>query len=170
MINISNLMLRDPAHLPHTPMHGAILTSGSAPCRFSRARGFTLLELMIVVAIIAILSSLAVASYLSYTRSSRRSDAYAALSQDQGILERCYALTFSYANVSTATAGCPAIPATSPSGYYSVALVSTSSTYTITATPVAGGPQASDTACPSFSVNNSGTKTPSPTSSNCWQQ
>ncbi|MEW9573128.1 type IV pilin protein [Rhodanobacter sp. Si-c] len=133
-------------------------------------RGFSLIELMIVVAIIAILAGLAVSSYLRYAQQSRRSDAYAALSQDQGILERCYALTFSYANVSSAANGCPSMPATSPSGYYTVALASTSSTYTITATPVTGGPQAGDTACPSFSVDNTGTKTPSPTTSSCWQQ
>ena len=133
-------------------------------------QGFTLIELMIVVAIIAILGAIAVNSYTRYVQRSRRTDAYAALSQDQGILERCYALTFDYANVSTASNECPAIPGTSPQGFYGVTLASTSSTYTVTATPVAGGPQAKDTACPSFTVSNTGAKTPSPVTSSCWQQ
>lgn len=132
--------------------------------------GFSLIELMIVVAVIAVLTAIATNSYIKYAQQSRRSDAYAALSQDQGILERCYALTFNYSNVPAATNGCPNLPGTSPSGYYTVTLASTSSTYTITASPVTGGPQASDTTCASFTVSNTGTKTPSPTTSTCWRQ
>jgi type IV pilus assembly protein PilE len=140
---------------------------------FRAVRGFSLIELMIVVSIIAILSAIAVNSYIKYAQSSRRSDAYAALSQDQGILERCYALTFNYANASNGSTQCAQVLTVSPSQYYDVAVTfpaGSTTSYLLTATPVASGPQEADTTCPSFSIDNTNTKTPSPTTSTCWQQ
>lgn len=139
--------------------------------------GFSLVELMIVVAIIAILGAIAVPSYLKYAQRSRRSDALAALTQDQGILERCYAQSFNYTNVKTATNGCGGLSATtnpSPKNYYNVALpVATTSAYTLTATPVAGSPQVKDAECTTLTLksDNSRTATGSGTpNTTCWQQ
>lgn len=149
--------------------------------------GFTLLELMIVVAIVAILSAIAVNSYLNYARQSRRSDALAALNQDQGILERCYAQTFDYSKVTAAGSGCGTLSATgtnpSPKGYYAVALSLPSSAsnggvataYTLTATPVAGSPQASDSQCAVFTLTSADGHSATDSSGNvqtdvCWQQ
>ncbi|EQD70960.1 type-IV pilin [mine drainage metagenome] len=131
----------------------------------NRAHGFTLIELMIVVAIIAILSAIAYPAYTKYVYRSRRSDAYAALNQDQAIMERCYAQYFSYAPT---TGSCPTIAANSPEGYYSMTVAPTSSTYTITATAI--GPQAADTGCATLSLDQAGNKTSTPTggSANCW--
>lgn len=142
-------------------------------------RGFTLVELMIVVAIVAVLTAIAVPSYLKYVQQGRRSDAMAALTQDQGILERCYAQSFNYTNVTTGTNGCGTLSATtnpSPKGYYNVALApATTSAYTLTATPVAGSPQLNDTQCTSFALTSgnvhTATGTPAATAtSTCWQQ
>jgi type IV pilus assembly protein PilE len=135
--------------------------------------GFTLLELMIVVAIIAVLAAIAVPNYLQYSMRSRRTDAIAALAQDQGILERCYAAFFDYTKVTAATppAGCAAIPARSPNGYYAITLPApTTSAYTLIATPVPGLPQAKDAACTSFSVTSTNvqTSTGSGGSTVCW--
>lgn len=116
--------------------------------------GFTLVELMIVVAIVGILMSIAIPSYRSYILKSRRADALTALSQSQVILERCYAQSFSY---NAACAGLPVFPAASERGYYSVAMTNqTATTYTLTATPV--GNQASDTLCAVISVDQANQK------------
>jgi type IV pilus assembly protein PilE len=130
----------------------------------NRAHGFTLIELMIVVAIIAILSAIAYPAYNKYVLRSRRSDAYAALNQDQAIMERCYAQYFSYAP--TGGQSCPTIAANSPEGYYSVTVAPTVSTYTLTATAI--GPQAQDTGCATLSLDQAGNKTSTGGSANCW--
>jgi type IV pilus assembly protein PilE len=136
--------------------------------------GFTLLELMIVVVIIAILAAIAIPNYLQYSLRSRRSDALAGLAQNQAILERCYAAGFDYTQVNVATppAGCTALHGPSPGGYYTIAFPAppTTTSYILTATPVAGSPQLKDTACTSFTVNstNQQTSTGSGGSTVCW--
>lgn len=129
-------------------------------------RGFTLIELMIVVLIIAILSAIAYPAYTKYVLRSRRSDAYAALNQAQAVMERCYAQYFSYKPASS-VGTCPALPGTSSEGYYSISEpVDTASTYKVTATAV--GPQAADTGCATLSIDQAGNKTSTGGSSDCW--
>ncbi|MHB8551739.1 MAG: type IV pilin protein, partial [Acidiferrobacterales bacterium] len=99
---------------------------------------------------------------------SRRSDAFAALSQDSQLLERCYTQYFSYTN-----ALCPALVTTSPRGYYTINPTVTASTYSLTAVPVPTGPQAGDTECASFTLDNTGKKAATNsggqnTTSVCW--
>lgn len=148
--------------------------------------GFTLLELMIVVVIVAILASIAVASYAKYAKKARRSDAVSALSMDQSILENCYATTFDYSQVSSATSGCQVLSASapnpSPKGYYDVTLAlpppTTSAavavSYTLTAVSVAGSPQANDSQCAKFVVTSASghsalDSSGSDQTDTCWQ-
>lgn len=108
-----------------------------------RQKGFTLIELMIVVMVIAILAAIAVPSYLEQSRKGRRADAVRAVGDLQLALERWRAENPSYANCGAdCTSGTyPSIP-TSP--YYGIAISNeTASTYTITATR-SSGPQAND--------------------------
>ena len=127
-----------------------------------RSQGFTLIELMIVIVIVGILMAIAYPSYRSWILKSHRSDAMATLSQDQAILERCFAQTFSY----TGTCGSlPTFPQTSPQGYYSITLSNqTATSYTLTATAV--GTQALDTTCATFSIDQTNLQTA--TQPACW--
>lgn len=134
----------------------------------SRFSGFTLIELLVVVAIIAILALIVYPSYEKDVYASRRSDAFAALSTDSQLLERCYTQYFQYNN-----AACPALVTTSPRGYYTINPTVTPSTYSLTAVPNPTGPQVGDTECASFTLDNTGQKTAinsggQSTTSVCW--
>lgn len=60
--------------------------------------GFTLIELMITVAIVGILAAIAYPSYLDQVRQSRRADAQSALLQAANRQERFYTTQYTYAN------------------------------------------------------------------------
>ncbi len=121
--------------------------------------GFTLIELMIVVAIVGILAAIAYPSFMDSIRKSRRSDAFAALSAVQQAQERLRSNQSSYASSVTAlpTANPPGLGlgANSTKGYYAISIDSNTATatgYTATAAAVAGTSQASDGNCQSLSV------------------
>jgi type IV pilus assembly protein PilE len=106
-------------------------------------RGFTLLELMIVVAVIAILASVAYPSYLDSVRKSRRADAQAALANAQIAQQklrsscRFFAGTLGAADNCDATAAASTVrlAATSPDGWYAITVGNASAIgYTVTAT------------------------------------
>jgi type IV pilus assembly protein PilE len=126
--------------------------------------GFTLIELMIVVAIVAIIASIAYPSYRSSVLKANRADAMDAILDTAQRLERCYTSFGTYNN-----AGCT-VPATvaSVKGYYSVAVTTGTATYSLTATPVSGKPQVDDTDCASFTYTNTGQKTSTPSGNTCW--
>ena len=134
------------------------------------AGGFTLIELMVVVAIATILFSIAIPSYMTYIRQSRRTEAKTAVLELAGREER-FLSTNPTAYTSTANAlgyGTAAVPLTNfpvGSGYYQVTVcspacgpsaIATAPSYTVTATPVPGQSQVNDTQCTSFSVDSAG--------------
>jgi len=110
------------------------------------SRGFTLVELMIAVAIAGIIAAIAYPSYQDQIRRTRRAAAQGDLTELSGVMERVFTENNSYTPGGTA----PALPFTqSPkdgnSKVYNLALqASKSASYTLRATPIAGTSQAGD--------------------------
>jgi len=123
------------------------------------SRGFSLIELMVTVAVVAILSAIAIPAYNSYVLRSHRSEAMNALTSNRQQLERCYSQNFSYLGCPTTVGGaattvCAAAVSTT-NGYYQVSCpVLTATTFQLQA--LALGRQVQDSSCYSMTVTNSG--------------
>src|SRR5512134_1137543 len=81
----------------NTCMNRSHIANRSSGAGNAARRGFTLIELMIVVAIIALLATVALPSYLDHVRKTRRADAIARISQIQQAQERFRANNAQYA-------------------------------------------------------------------------
>jgi type IV pilus assembly protein PilE len=133
--------------------------------RTSAQRGFTLIELMITVAIVGILAAIAYPSYTNYVLRGYRSEGLAMLSDAAARMERFYAQNNTYAGATLATLGIT--NANSPNGRYTLSLpaAATATTYSLQIAPQ--GAQTKDTTCGTMSLDQSGTK--SPTTAECWK-
>ncbi len=123
-----------------------------------RARGFTLIELMIAVAIVAILGAVAFPSFLDSMRKSRRTEAFTAISAIQQAQERHRSNSATYSD-SLSTLGVMS-STTSPGGYYTLAVSTDTSTagttYVATASAVSTKSQANDGSCAKLAVRVAG--------------
>ena len=127
------------------------------PQRQSAAsHGFTLIEVMIVVAVIAVLAAIALPNYNEYIRRGHRAEARTGLLQAQQWMERSSTATGLY----PASAQFPAALTTVPSGRYAITVVTppasspnAGASFTLRATPQVG--QAGDK-CGNYTLNQTG--------------
>jgi type IV pilus assembly protein PilE len=146
--------------------------------RGASSDGFSLIELMITVAIVATLATIASAVYTSQVQKSRRTDARTALLDLAGREEKLFSVNNAYSALPSDLGYAPVgtlFPIAVGSGYYNVSVAApdpnqggAAGTYSITATAI--GLQLNDTQCATLSVNQLGSQTssgsaPAPT---CW--
>ncbi len=148
-----------------------------------KQKGFTLIELMIVIAIIGILAAIALPAYQDYVKRAKRADAKTAILAVQLADEKFRANCKQYATALDSTLigdKCDTVndiykldfESTSPDGYYTLSISGDSTTYSITATPVPNKSQANDSKCLAFTIdqNNTQTVSGSDSATNCWNR
>lgn len=134
---------------------------------FARAvRGFTLIELMLVVIVMAILAGVAYPSYVEQTRKSKRGQVKADLVEYAQLAERYHTTQNTYEGFTLPGGGSSvSSPREGGTAAYSVGFVGTQSVFTLSAT--AQGNQAKDK-CGDLGINQANVKTSGGTLSECW--
>lgn len=126
-----------------------------------KCSGFTLVELMIVVAIIGILASIGYPAYVENARTTKRSAAQAELMEAASLLERFFTENNTYVGGALSFTQSPR----TGTAAYSLTLVQAATTFTVTATPTGG--QSVDK-CGTLTYNQAGAKTATGTGT-CWR-
>ncbi len=132
--------------------------------------GFTLIEVLIAVAIISIIAAIAVPSYTGFMIDTRRTDAIGFLSEVAGEQQRYFTENNQYAATMKELGYGDAATFNTPEGHYVVSVSNPGSTarFILTATPVTGGKQAGDTECLAFTISDTGARQSTGSDTDCW--
>lgn len=150
-------------------------TQRTAPAALRRARGFTLMEMMIVVVVVGILAGVALPAYQESLRKGRRTDAKEAL-MEVANREEQYMLDNSTYVQDMKLLGYAKDPMESDDKHYTIDRVvdascglTTTTCYVLKATPVATSPQADDERCKTFTLYWTGEQKATGTdAAHCW--
>lgn len=111
-------------------------------------RGFTLIEIMIVIAIIGIVITIGYPSLTEYVKKGRRTEVAGLLSEQAQILERFYSRNNVYTNATGVSTG---------NDFYTITPTITDQTFLLTAVRKAGTAMATDK-CGDFTITNTGVR------------
>ncbi len=128
-------------------------------------KGFTLLELLIAVAVIGIIASVAYPSYIDNISRANRSEAQRELLRIASLQEQ-YFIDHREYTADMTKLGATSDPYITDSGFYSIDAAVVGVTYTLTAT-TKGAQITNDSSCLTLSVTDTGKKTA--TSTSCWE-
>ena len=126
-------------------------------------RGFTLIEIMIVIAIIGIVLTISIPSYNEYVKKGRRAEVVSLLSDQAQSLERFYTKNNVYTGITGLSAG---------NDFYTLTPTITDQTFLLTAARKTGTAMATDK-CGDFTLTNTGVRsmnnaTTGLTTKDCW--
>jgi len=136
----------------------------------ARVRGFTLIELMVTVAIVGMLAAVAYPSYIDYIIRSKRSAAQGYMLELSSLQQRYLLDARTYAaDLATLNSSVPSNVSPNYTVTTSLKTGTTLPGFTVTATPI-GSQLARDTACGTLTIDEAGTKTASGSSgvAGCW--
>lgn len=141
----------------------------------TKVQGFTIIEVLVVVAILGILAAIAIPGYTKYVTNARRADGKSALVAAAQAMERYYTNNYDYGSMNGTDYSGADIPDKSDQELYNITVTEANATdFSIEAVADPNGKQAGDTLCKTLTINHLGEKGAknaqnTDTTDDCWK-